>query len=308
MNEQNWEEQFSREVDRMLAGGSPSLSDDAPAEAKAALEMAARLTAADLSAGTEPLREDIRRRIATSRHTRKGWSSRQGDNPMNHQSTLTRKLALSGATLMLVLAASLALPPVRTFAEGILRQIGGVTLTDDPTAMERMDGQPAEVSDPNDPLPTAAPPRLLSAGEASAIAGYPVYAAGALPEGYELVFRDAAVQDNGVTTVRTHYYDQPAGQFSGFVILSQDTYPADAEGPLGEWAVSDAPISDVTVRGVPGLWVEGAPIMGQVDLQGNVQTQGLNILIWEEEGYTFSLLTNALSLDEMQVIAGSLSE
>jgi hypothetical protein len=301
MNEQKRAEQFSHEVDRLLAGGSPLGADDGEM-----LDVAARLAAADLSADTGSLREDIRQRMMAQNTTRKGWSHTTGDNPMK-KNTVTRRLVFAGIALVLVLIASLALPPVRTFAEGILRRIGGITLSDNPTAIQEMEGTPMPTLDPNaEPLPTIAPPRQLSAEEAAALAGFPLYVPDMLPAGYELAFRDGTGQESGVASITTSYYEQPATRESGFLLLTQAVYPADAEGPLGEWAVGDAPISDVTVRGLPGVFVDGAPIMGSVDPEGNVETQGLNILIWEEEGYTFSLTSNTLSLEELLAIAESM--
>lgn len=77
------------------------------------------------------------------------------------------------------------------------------------------------------------------------------------------------------------------------------------EGRFAEYAMGEAPVIEVQVRGVTGLWVEAHTGLAQVD--GESQAYSEKYLFWEEDGLTFVVLSNALSQAEMLKVAESLA-
>ena len=62
-------------------------------------------------------------------------------------------------------------------------------------------------------------------------------------------------------------------------------------------AIDHYQIVEVTVRGHSGVWLPETPA-----------PDGNNALVWEENGITYSLISDALSLEEMLQVAESLGE
>ena len=95
-------------------------------------------------------------------------------------------------------------------------------------------------------------------------------------------------QDNGVVVTKG-YKDGT----NNFLVINQLKA---GEGVPPETFHRDQ-IVDVTVRGQSGAW-----------LPDPSSPNGKNALVWEENGITYSLISNSLSLDEMLKVAESLSK
>jgi hypothetical protein len=79
---------------------------------------------------------------------------------------------------------------------------------------------------------------------------------------------------------------------------------------LGKEAASGTRVTEVTVNGAPGFWLEGKPhTFYYLDAEGRIQPETIrlagNTLLWQQGGLTLRI-EGAASLDEALSIAGSL--
>ena len=131
------------------------------------------------------------------------------------------------------------------------------------------------------------------AAAASQLAGFTVLAPAYLPDGYTLGEVKhvsggwAVTQDDGDVAALISYTDQTTDSF--FTIEELKVQPGKSR------TVERPEIKDVTVRGQSGVWMPG--------LDG-----GKNALVWDENGITYSVVSNNLSLDESAKIAESLGK
>ncbi len=107
-----------------------------------------------------------------------------------------------------------------------------------------------------------------------------------LPFGYTAM-SDWYVTPQGTGTDVTNGY-RDTGNY--FLILNQWKLGG---GDLKTYAREQ--IVDVTVRGQPGVWLPDPSV-----------PEGKEALVWEENGITYSLLSNSLPLDELLKVAESL--
>jgi hypothetical protein len=135
--------------------------------------------------------------------------------------------------------------------------------------------------------------------EASDAAGFQVLSPEYIPAGYQMVARGIFTAPAGVFAHTA--YATESGEET--ISIGQDRY---VPGFESEFSVGDALTVDVTVRGMPGLWAEGAKLGIRSDGSGGSELYGVNVLIWEEEDDLFFLTSNELALQEMLKIAESL--
>ena len=207
-------------------------------------------------------------------------------------------LMMSAATLAFVALTILVIPPLRSFAQDVLRQIGAITITNAPTGYDVFSTQPTIPPD-STPIPGITPQvyevRNLPLEEVTALTGFDVLEINCVPDGYYLSTRDVW-QRNGMNSAATSYYN-PASENSFHI--SQTIYETSA---LREFPVGEADIVDVTVRGVPGVWAEGVTTWPA--------GATLNALFWHEGVFTFIMQSSGpdggLEMDEMIRIAESL--
>lgn len=312
MTEPDRAKRFSAAVERLLAGESAAA---APGEAGDLLELAQALAAHDTRAYSQ-VEPSLRRQLL---------SRQKGLPPM-----LTRHptlLRLSRLLAALALTASLALiilavPPVRTLAQAVIRRIGNFVITSEPSDAEQYvatitSGTPTPTPDPHLAACTdcaAVVSGRLTPAEASAKAGFPVYAPAYVPAGYWLSSRDV-LTTTATTTAYASYrmeLDPPlhAGlQMAGIIAIGQTL--AREGTPLWEKGVGDVPVVEVTVHGQPGVWLEQIPVIPFQAESSAWDYERWNQLIWAEAGYSFMLQTNMpveyLPLEEMLKIAASLA-
>lgn len=220
----------------------------------------------------------------------------------------------AAAAAIIIVGVFLTLPALRSFAQDIIREIGAFRISTEPTEAEQ------DVARFNSGTPTALPPilepgvtpvrqvysmRRLTVEQAEAEVGFHAYAPTYVPDGYVLSGRDTWMRDGQPIwgdhrmVVDTNYTN---GGTSHFVIW-QNLY---REGYVEDLPIGDSPVLDVTVRGYAGVWIEQVQRGVSMDGQEHWHTVGVNILIWEENGFTFWMQSNALDLDEMLKIAESL--
>ncbi|MCL4266794.1 MAG: DUF4367 domain-containing protein [Anaerolineae bacterium] len=216
-----------------------------------------------------------------------------------------RRLALTFAAVLLVLAVVLAASPgARALAAGFLRQIGVMTLSDRPA------GEPVLIAPPSPEQlalaeATATPivPTSLSGTPlevAIAQAGFSPYLPGYLPAGFTQVELVAAeyLDDEGIghgMGIFATYLSPTDGylavQTTGFDERAQDV------------AMGGHTMTDVTVNGQPGVWIEALPFESSL-----VSSRAINMLLWSENGYVLAVQADQLPLAEVLKIAESLSQ
>ncbi|MDP3451237.1 MAG: hypothetical protein Q8R87_11710 [Anaerolineaceae bacterium] len=225
-----------------------------------------------------------------------------------------------GIFLLLALF-SLAIPPVRAFAQEIVQNIGNFFFVDQPTDAENyvatmQSGTPTTTPDPTivaKITPQFFETKILSVADASAKAGYAVYTIGEMPDRYTLSTRDVLFTGQTITTDTSYrmVLDPPLNdglQFAAIIALAQ-TLTNEATNP---WitGTGDIPVIEVSVRGVKGAWIEQIPIYPFQNEEGEWDYARWNQLIWSENGFTFvlqtNLPTNMLSPDELIKIAESI--
>jgi hypothetical protein len=204
-----------------------------------------------------------------------------------------RFAATTGALLAVLAAALLFSPSARAFAEGIIRQVGGFAFV--------LDGQPVNLRGSPGPIrivKTLGAVSIETIGEvpsandlagASRLAGFPVLAPAYLPAGYTAMSGWYITSDSGGNVATNGYRDATDHHF---LVLNQWQVGG---GARREFARPQ--IVDVTVRGHPGLWLPDT-INGPA---------GKNALVWDEGGITYSIITDAVPLDEMLKVADSLA-
>lgn len=254
-------------------------------------------------------------------------------DPMKTRSRMLLRVGAAALTLIAVMAAVLFFSePTRALADAVIRQFGGFifvqgTATPDPKkqallnekAVDKSGAMTAETPGPKKQVP----PDEMPADKASAIAtemagapdqnrkesgagqsttapdaasasrlvGFTVLAPGYIPAGYN---PSAAKNPGGNWVIEPArkgaiavlaYENQSA---EGFLSIQETRY---VEGqPRQTYAMPE--IVDVTVRGHSGVWM---PV-----------EDGKKVLVWEEGGVTFSVVSNILPLDELKKVAESL--
>ncbi|MBA4386132.1 MAG: hypothetical protein C0410_15455 [Anaerolinea sp.] len=227
-----------------------------------------------------------------------------------------------GICLLLTLF-SLAIPPVRAFAQEMVQQIGNFFFVNQPSDAENyvarmQSGTPTSTPDPlmagntNSQVFESA---LLSAAEASAKAGFTVYMIGDMPENYSLTTRDVLFTGQTITADTSYRMelDPPLHdglQFAAIIALEQTQTNENTDPWIT--GIGDIEVVEVTVRGVKGGWIEQIPIYPFQDENGEWDYARWNQLIWSENGFTFVLQTNLptdmLPLEEMLKIAESITQ
>lgn len=213
-------------------------------------------------------------------------------------------------------------PQGQAFAQSIIRTIGNFVITDKASDAENyvatlQSGTPTPTVDPDSVCVDCQEPMvvgLLTIPQASVTAGFPVYELQHVPDRYQLSSRDVLITESSITAYASYQIelDPPLHdglQMRGIIVINQTRVGSDAQP--WELGVGDVPIIDITVRGLPGVWLEQIPIIPFQDSQGEWDYARWNQLIWAEDGYSFMLQTNMpsdiLSLDELLEIAESLT-
>lgn len=204
--------------------------------------------------------------------------------------------ALRRTALILSLIASLPLtvlvfPSARTFAQGVLEQVGGYIFSVGPIDPSQVPGPITIVRTPdsvNVHITSSTVSTANDPAEAGNLAGFTVLVPAYLPSGYVTLSDWFVITEGQGTVVTSDYHD--AGK--NFLFINQWKVGV---GDLKTYTREE--IVDVTVRGQRGVW-----------LPDTTSPNGNKALVWEENGMTYSLISNALSLDEMLRVAEALGQ
>lgn len=217
-----------------------------------------------------------------------------------------RSAALAVSMVLLIAAAFLLAPTTRAFAQDLLHQFGAFIFVQAPPEPKPLtgetSGQQAAGLEKKDLVQDQAEqsPKKPGANEnstasyaqdataASQLAGFPVLAPAYLPEGYGIESTSAAwtvLHENSEVRASISYGNQDESSFLTVEELKHQ--PGESK------TVESQQIVDVTVRGQSGVWVP--------DHQKN-------LLVWEENGITYLVISNQLSLDEVLKVAESLGK
>lgn len=237
--------------------------------------------------------------------------------------TSLRNAAAVGALLPLVIfiVACAVSPTLRARTKEVLIQIGHLIFTNEPTNAQKSlpyigTTRPTPVIDE-----TVEPHRWdpLTQEEASRMAGFTVLVPGDVPEQeWEKAFRP---EWGNPKKISWQIYESPAGgiyvmcdcfRFHQVIIRQQRSNNIELE----EFAIADAHVTAVIVRGSEGYWIEDAPTslvggggsiwsLTQDDIVWQISYE--NILAWEENGILYLISgSDELSLEDFILIAESL--
>ncbi len=219
------------------------------------------------------------------------------NKPMQQQSNSNPvRFAALTLSLLAVLAATLLLSPtLRAQADTLLGQFSAyifVQATPEPVPQKEAAQKQLEVQ--SAPEKQVAYSFAPDAATASQLAGFTVITPAYVPEGFTPSTIDNVTGGWRVTSkwggeAALVNFDN-GGADNNFLIIEElkigQDHPTTVERPE---------IVAVTVRGRPGAWVP----------DGN---GGKSVLVWDENGITYSVISNKLPLEELQKVAESLGK
>lgn len=303
MNEKEQAKCLQSDLDRLLAQKTSPANLPTGDEYQQLLDTARQIASNDMS-GQSRIRQSLRQRLTRPNAALERWSTQRlsGDHTMKQ--TLPLRAALIALTLIVAFGLVGAIPSVQAFAQSLLQQIGPVVITDNPTAAEQY-AQVGEAADPSaspTPLPAVGNEvQTLSRTEAREQYGFDALEPGYLPQGYEPVDEPQLFRQPSGSMVSHRSYTSDGTDV--YLSIQQSTY---REEDTQQFAVGDAKVSEVTVRGQKGTWIEQANVMTVGDGKGGNRILPVNYLMWEEDGSFFVIDSSSLGLDEILQIAESL--
>jgi hypothetical protein len=325
MTEKDWINDFNEDIEQLLSSGSTERSE-APEAYQKILRIAQILVNIDPRSKNQiegSLRKRLLDRVKNAMENTHTINSRTAllDVHQNRSPRVRRTFAIVLSVIALFTLLTLTIPPVRAFAQDLIRRVGNFMFINGPTDAEQyvatmQSGTPTPTMDPNRVCTDCAEPQiigLLSVLDASSNAGFAVYTIDYVPEGYSLSSRDVYHSAQS-TTVDSSYRKElnpplhNGEQMSGIIVIDQTLMKDGADPWIME--TGETPIVDITVRGQDGIWLEQIPIYPFQDDQGEWVFARWNQLFWSENGFNFVLQTNMpsdlLPLDELLKIAESL--
>jgi hypothetical protein len=214
--------------------------------------------------------------------------------PVQPKYPALRFVALSLSVLVVLSLAVLVIPSARTFAQSVLEQVGGYAFTlgePQPLDASRVPG-PISIVRTADSVSVQITGSNVSTAkdpaEAGNLAGFSVLVPAYLPVEYGTLSDWYIITEGNGTVVTRDYHDTAKN------ILFINQWKVGA-GDLKTY--TRAQIVDVTVRGRSGVWLPDTP-----------SPDDANALVWEENGITYSLISDSLPLDEMLKVAESLGQ
>ena len=303
MNEREWADRFSRDVDSLLNEAGRTDSEPTPAEYRQALDLARTLATTDFSAESQ-VRQSLRRRLLNQVGAREGWQRRKEITMRTFFRQRHPAVILAAVVLAAFLVVTLAWPGALTAAaQGIYNVVQRIVVGPytEVVQIEELQSEPREPQ----PLPSdmwlvkteignfggnvlpGVEPTVRSVTdfeEAQELTSFHLRAPDYLPEGYTLreirlvpgnafLFYDGAGHD--VILVQTQVGPQPSddphvavGVFSGIM--------------------TDGTLEEVELDGRKAAWVDG------------------HSLTWEADSISYTVGGLDLSLEEAIRIAESL--
>jgi hypothetical protein len=216
-------------------------------------------------------------------------------NPMETRSrffSLQRFLLASAAVIAVLVMTLLVSPPARALASQLLRQIGVFTLVFDGDGRYSA-GQP--------PQPTAAPfdpgtvQKAGSLAEASTLASFTLLDPEDLPQGFALNGGWSVTEQGNGMLVASEYLDEEGH----YLIFNQYKYGSGYA--FEQTYASNEQVSDVSVRGQPGVWIAGRLVAVSAG-----ELEPALWLMWEENGINYTLFSDTLTQEDLLKVAESL--
>lgn len=200
------------------------------------------------------------------------------------------------AAMAAVLALLFTVTPLRALATDILYEWGVITFTNDPTWPELM----AAGVTPT-PLPESGVgvtieldgQQVYNIPKINQIVGYPVYVPQSTPAGATLYDRTAAEIGPGEHMAVAGYLMADGDLLT---IFQHRLNKRERQQPVGQ-----AIVLPETIGANSGVWIEGLSTQNQ-----GAKLLRSNMLIWDADGYTFTLM-GSLDRAEMKAIAESMA-
>ncbi len=225
------------------------------------------------------------------------------------RSARRRAWLTAGGALAALLFGILLFPSARAFAGGIIQQIGAYGFTVDPSLVPPTHKpSPINIVQSQTSVEmqvTGKVPNAQDTAGAGKLAGFTVLAPSYLPAGYSPM-SDWLVTPQGSGMIATKGYRDATNHF---LIIN-------------EWRAGDSPeqvyprdsIVNVTVHGQPALWLPGAagqtPTPSVSPAPGPIQArpEGKNVLVWAENGITYSVVGDVISQTDAIAVAEGLGK
>lgn len=197
------------------------------------------------------------------------------------------------AALAAVLALLFTVTPLRALATDILYEWGLITFTNDPTVPDLMAAgvTPTPKADAgHDAVLSLDGEDVEEAAALSQQVGYPMYVPQYVPAKAKLFDRATSEITTGGYAVATGYM---MGNDDLLWILQTRSNSTERE-----FAVGDAGVEAETVNANPAVWVEGISTFHK----GTTVFRS-NMLLWEADGYSFTIMSSSKSLDRATIKA-----
>ncbi len=312
MNEQEWADHFSRDVDGLLNEAGRADGEPTPTEYRQALNLARTLAATDLS-GESQVRATLRRRLLSQFDAREG---RKDTTMKSHPYYGLRRrllIAIGSALALLLIFASLYPGGPTVFAQGVgigakmivlgayskVQQteawVTGKPAPDDGWDVTLFRGYGEGGNGPPGTNPTVR--SVTDLKEAQKIATFHIRTPGYLPEGYSLREIKLAPIWTGPGALlfpnAPNIYLFYGGPSSDIVVVQKPVGPQPGGPPgtaVGQFVgfVTNGTLEEVDLDGRKAAWADG------------------RLLMWEADGISYLVGGAKLSLDEAIRIAESL--
>ena len=313
MNERDLADQFSQDVERLLADSGQTDSATLPADYAPTLHLARRLIAVDFSAESQ-VRHSLRRKLLTEVGKTQGRKeTRMNTYPYPNQLRQRLLIAVGGALALLLLmallypggpavaaqsienGAKLIILGAYSTAQRIEAQVTGKPMPEDEWHVELYPGFGVGGNGLPGTNPTVTTVTMFS--EAQQIATFDIRQPGYLPEGYTLQEIKLAPVWTGPgallfpNTPNAYLFYKSTG--SVVVVVQQPVGSQSTDDPnvaVGQFFgfATNGWLEDVEFDGHEAAWAEG------------------NILVWEKDGVSYLLGGPTLTLEEAIRIAESL--
>lgn len=203
-------------------------------------------------------------------------------------------LALPAVMLAVVILGATT-PSVKAGAQNLLRQVGQFLLVEDRQPVQGdytydEEGARRDAQKPTMPAPAFETVSEMDINKASELAGFKGLESNRIAEGFTLTNRLVNALPDGVGL-----YSEYKNESGDLLTVTQAKYQSGAKGQ--EFWVGGTRVSDVDVRGHQGVWIEGISMGIPSSQFGQTEIVKLNALLWEEDGFTFLVTTDVLSMD-----------
>jgi len=303
MNEQDWADRFSHDVDSLLNEAGQTGAEPTPAEYRQALDLARTLTTTDFSVESR-VRKTLRRRLLNPVGVREGWQ-RRGE--MTTMRTFFRQrhpaVVLAAVVLAVLLIVTLAWPGALTAtAQGIYNVIQRIVVGPNTEVVQiEVQGEPSapgplppdmwhvktEIGNFGGNVLPGVDPTVRSVvdfEEAQEIISFHLRAPDYLPQGYAL---------HEIKLVPGHALLFYGGAGHDIILAQMQVGPQPSDDPhvaIGVktgW-ITDGSLEEVELDGHRAAWMDG------------------HSLTWEADGISYTVGGLDLSLEEAIHIAESL--